>query len=297
MSRRLAGFALLLAVGATALVVPGLVGRYLPGTAVAAPDPPPPAVGDCVNMPFADNQRTDFTLGSGTALIMSTASFGSCTGSIYGEVTGIYLTRSGSEPTMSEYLHAVDNCSTDGENYLGVGAALDASPARRDTEVAWEPTLGTAVAAVGPTTWERSVGSSWVACVIGAADGQAYRHSARDSLKTTGLPWDVQTCWTGRPQNQTFRSCRQAHHSQLLGTSIVNPLSSVTDAALAQSCTDFAAAMLGTADPTARKSLAVLVVKDSVTLAYVSCTLSAAADRTLIGSVISLGDADPTFTR
>lgn len=294
MKQRVAGVAMLMTVALCVVIVPGALGKPVSGLATVASVPEAPGYGDCISRPIDQAQRVDFTLGAGIPITMPSAMFGPCTGWIYGEVASVYVTAPGQQSTLSEHLRGVDHCAQDGHDYLGVPVALNNSAVHGDTRVNWEPEIGLAVVAVGPTARERAGGRSWAACLVEPAVAAPYRGTARSSLVNHGLPWDLHTCWVGAPQEPLI-SCKDTHGSQLIGTSVVPVASPLTASDLQRSCTDFASAMLGATDPTAKGSLVLLGVRDPSMPVDLTCSLTATGARSLTASVISLGDKSPPF--
>ena len=295
MKQRVAGVAMLITVALCVVIVPGTLGKPVSGLATVAAVPEAPGYGDCISRPVDQAQRVDFTLGADIPITMPSATFGPCTGWFYGEVASVYLTAPGQQSTLSEHLRRVDRCAQDGQDYLGVPAALNNSAVRGNTRVNWEPEIGLAVVAVGPTAWERAGGRSWVACLVGPAVAAPYQGTARSSLVKRGLPWDLHSCWVGAPKEHGSVSCRDTHGSQLIGTSVVPVASPLTTSDFQRSCADFASAMLGATDPTAKGSLVLLGVRDSSMPVDLTCSLTAAGARSLTASVIRLGDKSPPF--
>lgn len=151
MGRRALGLVVLGVVLVVGLILPGVLGRSVPGTAVRPPLPGPPAVGDCVlDDPRSSPTAEDYA--PAPVLLVRTAP---CDSTRYGEVVYVTLDGDAFPVTTSDRISTPTPLACVPE----IRAYLDA-PGRSDTEV-----LGVA-GLIGPSIWQRIDRQGWLACVV-----------------------------------------------------------------------------------------------------------------------------------
>ena len=206
----------------TAIVVPRVGPRTVPGRGEMAPVPGPPSAGDCVLLPV-DHSTQVVQAGSRVPSYLP-AQVGACGSSRYGEVASV-LTTSTTEPAVADSAPSdpaildVDRCTTAVSRYSGLAQS---TPATLLTY--WQPaaTLGTAVA--GPTPLQVAMGQHWLACItfVAGIDGRAlrYDHTVRDGYSTGHLPRAASQCLlTADPAAQRVE-CTAPHQAELFGSAV-----------------------------------------------------------------------------
>ncbi len=252
MGRRSAGFAVMIVTLLAVVVISAHVdgARGIPGSAQAAPVPPPPTIGDCLLEPTGRFGGWGFGETLYPALRVAP-----CTGARWGEVVsvlpGALATPTSVSTTDGTGTPVTENptqsrCDRDRLTYLG-------APAGRSTQWGWELLVGT-VAAVGPTSLQQAVGQSWVACVITPANGQAatsvrYDGSVRDALHTGVLPVAFATCSTTIGAAGILPGpCDRPHHVEVFGVATTVP--GDTQPGVDASCLKLVRWLMRSPDPT-----------------------------------------------
>jgi hypothetical protein len=251
MGRRSAGFVVMIVTLFAVVVISAHVdgARGIPGSAHAAPVPPPPAIGDCLLEPTGRFGGWGF----GETLYPARR-VAPCTGYRWGEVVSV-LHGALATPTSVNTTDGTGNpvteipnqtrCDRERLTYLG-------APAGRSTQWGWELLVGT-IAAVGPTSLQQAAGQSWVACVITPANGQPatsarYDGSVRDALNTGVLPVAFATCSNTTGATGILPGpCEQPHHAEVFGVATTTP--GDTQPGLDASCSKLVKWLMRTPDP------------------------------------------------
>jgi hypothetical protein len=293
--RRLAGAVLVLLaiVGVTVAAV--LPGRRMPGTAVMTAFPPPPTVGDCLIDPLdpitpfpAERQR-------------QVPQYGPCAGHLtLGEVVEVHL------PAPKGLVAGLDErAGCRRETLLRSGLREHAGafqiPGGNDDEpVTWQYSIAAVTGWIGQIPWSPAA-SAWAACIARPIGLDRSVDSLTGSFSGGILPNEYGTCWKSKDVSAAMRTinCTLPHAAELiaLGTA-VDPGGVSWDRA-SSSCTDQARLTMNRADPTAGGTLRVTVdgsgAGSSDPVTDLTCFVTAADDRRLIGSLVGRGFAPPRF--
>ncbi|MTD15270.1 hypothetical protein GIS00_15110 [Nakamurella sp. YIM 132087] len=150
MDRRRIGVTVVALVLLAALVVPGVLGRRVQGTATLAPPAPRPAAGQCL-LDLSPSGRQPYP----------SARVGPCDGGQIGEIVGVHDISVDPLP-----------CWADLTGYLG----LPASVYRVD---GWVVRLAAGTVVFGPDPGQRAAGQRWVGCAVRppASTSQTLRYS------------------------------------------------------------------------------------------------------------------------
>ena len=261
--RRRAGAGLLAAVLLVALAVPRLLPQPVGGTAVLAPVPGPPAVGDCVSPPAGGWNADPVPRGE---LTYPPATTRPCAFPRGGEVIAVIPAAEVARPSAARADSAsdadrnADRCSAELNGYLGLAAA--SSPV---AQTAWQPlaTLTTAVA--GPTALQRAFGQHWLSCIayVAGVDGTgvSYGRSLRAGYTSGRLPGAAAQCLlTADPQLPTPVPCSTPHRAELFGAG----WSATPVTALTPTCRQLVQHLTGMPDPTAAGELTVETAQQRV---------------------------------
>lgn len=229
--------------------------RAVTGSAQVAPAPP--TVGQCL----LERPGRFGGWGFGQPLYPA-LQLASCTGYRWGEVVSV-LPGALAEPTnvtttdnTGDPVAAIPNqslCNRDKLTYLSARTG-------QNTQWGWELVVGT-VAAVGPTSLQRTAGQSWVACVVTPANGQAatsarYSGSVRNTLNTGVFPVAFATCSTTIGAAGILpESCDRPHRVEVFGVATNSP--GDTQSGLDATCLNLVRWLMRTPDPTKLRLLTV----------------------------------------
>lgn len=300
MHRRWGGVLILLAVGIVALVLPGLLGRQVSGSAVAVPVPAPPRVGDCLVAP-PDHSPA------------SSAVIAPCAAERFGEVVTVTeeprpaaatSRREGNEDAAVSADRDRQACSDAVLRYLGLAVGADHEGF---VQSYWQPLAPLDMSIDQPSARQLAAGQHWRACDFYVHDhtgkSASYLGSARDGYGVGSPPDALAYCLsTGDLMTGQSVPCSEPHGAEAFGgTSTARP--GLTAASLASSCAALAARLTRMPDPTAGGVLQVqatavhsptgttqpgLAGPGGLT-GFAACVLSAPSGRQLGGSVLALG--------
>jgi len=249
--RRSAGLAVMLVALFAVIVINAQVHdrRVIVGAAGVAPVPGPAPVGDCL----LDRPGPDDGWGYRGGPLYPALRLAPCTGARWGEVVSILpgsltastsVTTTDSNGTTYTGNRNQSRCSQNVANYLGNAP---------DSPFGWSILLGNS-AAVGPTTRQRILGQSWIACVITPANGASatftrYSGSVRNALTVGALPSPFASC---APfvvvADFVAVPCDQPRRIEVFG--VAAPASGETRAHLDASCVQLIRWLMRDRDPT-----------------------------------------------
>jgi len=294
MNRRPAGVVLvvLAIVGAVAVAGPG---RRLGGTPVAAVAlAAAPAPGDCLIDPL--DPLTEFP----TDVTRQIPQFGSCPGhQALGEVVAV---RTPLPAGLAGGWDEKTGCRTELLTHAGLvernGTFGLAEPVPGDP-VDWQYSIA------GRTVWITQIpwaprSSSWAVCVVMPLGRSLSTQPIAGVFRGGRLPDVYGTCWMSRDVDAALRviNCLLPHVAELIAIGRVDP-AVVTEDEVRASCAGQARLVMGRPDPTAGGLLAIRVVPDTPVLSArtrnLTCYLTAADDRELMGSLIGLGSKPVRF--
>lgn len=229
--------------------------KGITGSPQAGPVPQPPTVGECLL------ERTGEFGGWGFGGPLYPAlRLAPCTGDRWGEVVSVLpdaltsptsaITTDGGGALVTEMPNQ-SLCDRERSTYLGADAALQGR---------WDLLVG-GMAAVGPSSLQRTAGQAWVACVIKPGDGHAatpmrYRGSVRNVLDNGVLPVAFATCSaTADVARIVPESCDRPHRVEVFG--VVATVSGDTQVGLDASCLKLVRWLMRNSDPTKDGLLAV----------------------------------------
>ncbi len=248
------GALVLALVALAAISVPGVIGRRLIGSPVAQTIPAPPSVGDCVTAispvpPIDPGGDVDI------AAAYPSASFGSCTGPIVGEVMSVDPSAHAfGNTTLASYELAGSVCELSEVNYVGSIGPFD--PATITTPgIAWQADVTVESVAIGPTALQRAGGQSWTACLGATPDRSAYRGRISGALAGGVLPPAFATCWrslksaTEQQTEDQQIPCSRPHPIEVIALTQITDATTTT-AQVSKSYLGMAARALRTSDPT-----------------------------------------------
>jgi len=297
MDRRLAGIVVLVVAIVAVAVLPTIEGRRVAGSAVATVFPPPPKIGDCVLPPFPSDAQSD---GWPPEIRVTAVRFGSCAGTIVGEVVGLRDTETG-EASNADRFRTRGPCFRETAAFAGLqqsGRSTTVPGAPADGPVAWLPTVGFIGYLVVPSTRERNAGRSWAACLAVAPNQPTYQGSLRNAFTTGVFPDQFGLCWAEADLDvmPALLPCAEPHPAELLATGWIRNRSVVSRAEIDASCRDIAGRIMRTDDPTRGGVLTVVtdpVRRDGASTPdspmSVGCFVTPAGAAPLTGTVIGLG--------
>lgn len=311
--RRRAGLGLLAAVLLIAVAVPRLLPQRVVGSAMLAPIPGPPVIGDCV-VPPTDGWnagrpvRGDLTYPP-TVTRPCTSPWG---GEVIAVIPAAQVTRPSQASTdPSDTDRNGDRCAAELNGYLGLAPAR--SP---EAQTTWQPltTLTTAVA--GPTAVQRAFGQHWLSCVayVAGVDGAgvSYGRTLRAGYTSGRLPEAAARCLlTSDPQLPTPVPCSTPHQAELFGSG----WSATPVTALTPTCRQLVQHLTGMPDPTAGGALTVETAQQRVQIVTFGadaggtsnvgratgemlipvCLVAVPAHHALAGPLVDLGTAPVPF--
>lgn len=301
------GFVLIAVALLGIFVTANLRPRAIDGAAVAEPVPGPPQIGDCVLDPVPDMRRTPIG-DQDDSPIRPTLRYGVCNGPRYGEVARVSSTdpdsdATGTEPFDREAIRTVRNrCRAEGQSFIGAppgGTHL--------TELYWRPAVAVGVRLLGPDERQYVTGQRWAACIIlprhASADEltEPYEGSLRNAL-TTGSERDrLGLCLADVSSRELMPTCGEPHRVQVIATGASGG-TATTREVLRAGCLTRVEQWAGSRVAGEPGLLVSLVVTDDAGAerddrlfppnSNVVCLVEATGDRTLVGSILGLGD-DP----
>lgn len=244
-TRRIAGLGLLVAAGLVALLVGAYRGHWLTGRAVADWTAPP-LVGSCVGVPDGDE----------TAVVP-------CDEPHLQEVTRTVAATDPRRDTVSRHWDSF--CGDPSSRYVGVRVA-PAPPPTDASAIAWR--LPAPQYAYGLLREQRAglaSGIGWIACTVRPQGWATYTGSVRGVGVTPDRPSAFATCGSGTEAPFGFSgvSCVDPHDWQVVGEwpgpsgwavsadgELIPSGEGPDSTVLQDGCRDFAATILGAADPT-----------------------------------------------
>lgn len=296
-----AGLAALLLAGAALvaggpLLTPGIAGR-----AAAAPLPAPPAVGACVLFGDQDGDADGEPAGgqdggsdqrsSRDAVDLRTVS---CDSDHDAEVTATWTA---DDPDRAD----VDRqtCRGVANSYAGLTDVL--------TVAEWAAAVRAESRVILAPDGQRTVDRGWVICTLGPASGEQFRGTLAGRPFAAGPTPGFSRCAVDAAGGSAV-SCSLPHRSELLGGAhgsyvpeagedADRPLPSELWPDLALGCTALAARLFRTDDPTYDGVVRIevrpgLIGRNGAIGWYWSadCTMTVVGDRTLVGSMVGVGD-------
>ncbi len=262
-----------------AIVVPNLSERRVAGQPVAKEIAGPPKSGDCVTRMTDPWRQFDEPAPTDVEIIdYPSADFDGCDGPVAGEVVSVSL--SATPPVRiaaTDYLTAMSPCPIDAIGYTGSIPPIVQPPGGQPA-IVWSPQLNFQYTTIGPNRAQRAAGQRWIACVIGAVDGQPYSGRLRDVLIVGVLPSVFGTCLSSA--GRFFRTqvpCYRPHQVEILGSTVLGG-PPVAAADLQQACEVFAGRAIRTADPTRDGSIGLRAVDAETMDSVMSMTGEAAPD-------------------
>lgn len=269
-------------------------GRRASGIATAVAFGNAPVQGDCLIDPL--DPHTEFPAGASRQV----PQYGSCLGHrVLGEVVAV---RTPAPPGLTSGWDERTGCRQELLTHAGLvernGSFGLVAPVPGDP-VDWQYSIA------GKTVWVTQIpwaprASAWAVCVVMPLGWSMSTHPIAGVFRGGRLPDVYSTCWMSRDVDAGMRmiNCTLPHVAELIAIGRVDPLEVTEDAILA-SCTGQARLVLGRSDPTAAGQLAIHVVPDTAVLSTrtrnVTCFVTAAGDREVIGSLIGLGSTPVRF--
>lgn len=255
-------------------------GPRVVGSAVRAPIPGPPAVGDCLTSP-----PTPAGSGLTTGIAIGAAPVASCAGEgpHFGEIVSV-TDGSRGRPTGVGVRPAVPDpnaCRSPVRDYLG----WTADP--------WDPVQLSAVTLLGPDTAQIGDGQRWLACAL-VTGAHGYPGSVRDGF---GRAADLYgRCQDTRAGIRSRVPCHDPHDVEVFGQAVVG---ADDQAGLDPSCAALVTARTGLADPTAGGQLLVRAGPDdpntvppdvSASGQAMTCDVQVAGERLLVAGLAGVGE-------
>ncbi len=283
---------LLVVVAFAAVIVPGVSGRRVFGSAVPAAVPPAPATADCVTA-ISPLPPVDVDTDESARTSYPSAVYGNCSGPIIGEVMSIDLTEHPlARATIGSYQHASSECELSEVNYVGSIGPFD--PATITTPgIAWQADVSVQSLAIGPSALQRAAGQSWTACVGATPDRSPYRGRIGDALVDGVLPPAFATCWrsmmssTEQQVAEMKVPCATPHPVEIIALTEIFD-ARTTPAQVNKSCVGMASRAFRTADPTRGGRLKIAAY--SFTSSWLEPLTTVAAGSGFLGCVASVDD-------
>jgi hypothetical protein len=296
MDRRLGGIMVLFVALVAVIVVPSIAGRRVPGSVVATVFPLPPAAGDCLLAPFPVAVRS----GVPSEIPFPATRFGSCEGSIAGEVVAVWPTADAAEAAATS--RRAGPCYQAAATFAGLEStrrSTDLPDAPADGTIRWKPTIGFDAYHVVPGDQERKAGRSWVACLAVPTGRPTYRGTLTDAFTTGSLPAEFGLCWEGDDIDRLPGPvpCTQPHAAELLATGFIRDRLAAPTEFIDAACPAMASRLMRTDDPTRGGQLRIVsdrstgdVFSRSDAPLTIGCMVVSAGPQRLSGTVIGLGD-------
>lgn len=232
--------AVMLALVLAAAHRPGITGRAF------ADWPPPPAVGSCVGVP-----------GGQQSTVVP------CDRPHLQEVTATF---DATDPRLDTVARHWDNYCVDASSaYMNLQSRLAPQPLPNTGISPWAPLppqYGYNI--MHAPKKEQVAGKGWLACIVRPQNQQPYRGSIHAAGNSTSRPGAFGTCGDDTPwlASSARADCAGPHGWEVLGQAGATSSWYITEngsralsnnaAAMTQQCADFAAAVMGVADPTYR---------------------------------------------
>lgn len=282
-------------------VVPALNPSAVRGTAVAAPVPGPPSVGDCVRYsgsePWNPHDPTPDLTGS-TLNPYPTLQIDRCAGSRYGEVVALIadpvkrVVTANADGSGSVFDPNLNTCRSAALPYMGLPAADHAGSLQILTYWYPTPVLGLGMAASTPSLRQISAGQHWLAC-IGFPQGDIasawtdppsrYDTPLRGAILTGADRDDLGSCVIDvDPVQSQPTSCTDLHRGEIFGDGFTGN-QSVSRAELERTCQGLIAELTRLPDITAGGALAVQLMVTGSDHQPVTAALEPAASEAVCG--------------
>ena len=290
----------------------GLRPHVVSGVGQAAPVLGPPAVGDCVLDPLADQQEgvvaTVTATSGGTVPVYPAQQIQPCTAARYGEIVAVIAAP---KPTVVKKAPAdgpdnfylddpnEDSCYAPAVQYVGI--------AIQPVERFFQPFLEITMQLSRPSARQAATGQRWAACIVTLASqgwqsaAPQYGGSIRDALHTGQQRDKLGNCISSTNWDDGFSvdGCRQPHSLEVMGFGD-SGAHVVTRAQVEKACQQLVRRVTGIVDPTAAGALSVQVhVDDNSGIAItttqipansnLACGITTTGHRQLRGSLLALG--------
>lgn len=293
MNRRPAGVVLVLLAIVGAVLVAG-PGRRVAGTAATIDLPAAPAQGDCLIDPLDPHS------GFPTDLARRVPRYGPCSGhQVVGEVVAVrrpvpaglaggWDERTGCRRELLTHAGLVERNGS-----FGLAATPPGDP------IDWQYSIAAKTVWVTQIPWAPPA-SSWAVCIVMPLGRSGSTPPIAGVFRGGRLPDAYSTCWMSRDVDAGMRliGCLQPHVAELIAIGRVDP-SAVTEDEIRASCAGQARLVMDRSDPTAGGILTINVDPDTTVLSArtrnLTCYLTAADDRELVGSLIGLGSTPVRF--
>ncbi|MET0863647.1 MAG: septum formation family protein [Nakamurella sp.] len=288
MDRRWWGAAVVALVLLSALILPGIAGARLTGSAQRAPIAGAPAVGDCLqNDPTGRRAAFD---SPGTRVF--SGAVGPCAERNFGEVVSVQDvdTFRGSSTERSAVIDPAA-CQFPAADYLGWS-----EPDTPVDAAGWMPSALQNLVLFGPDSSQFRVGQRWLACVL-LPRTAPYSGSMRDTRPGPAIDALGSCRATANDTADGYVPCGDPHISEVFGVGAVGP-ADVPE--LLQACRGIITLEAGLADPTAGGSLSIWVEaggsfgdpaqRGHVRKSAGKCTVAATGGRQLGASLLGVGD-------
>jgi hypothetical protein len=294
MTRRLAGLLVVLftIVGVAAAATPG---DRLPGTAAAVEFPGPPSAGDCLIDPLDGATRFPFERDR------QVPQYGPCAGHMtLGEVIAV---RSPAPANLGPGLDESVGCRAETLTYAGLVSRADRFGLDGQVPgdpVSWEYSIPATTGWIGQVPWSPRA-SAWAACVASPMGHERSVNSLAGAFSGGLLPDEYGTCWKSREVDTSMRmvNCALPHAAELVSIGRIVDAMAVPWSRLVDSCTDQARRVMHRDDPTVGGLLTMQVEPDGAIVSArtrnLTCFVTAADDRFLMGSVIGMRHAQLRF--
>jgi hypothetical protein len=300
--RKALGGLLLAVVLFTAVVLPNLAPKEVPGSPSARLLPGPPEVGQCVLKPPVT------PIGASALDIVSASvlSYGFCSGRHVGEVVKVVSTDTIDSSDGRLDASAQQTCGAAAVEYLGLGSLLPARPQKVDV---WSPVIYDGATAGIPDREQQAGGQHWIACTLIpriASPQNGYYGVIRNVMRTGSPPATIGLCSDDAvAELDGGVPCDRPHRYQIFGEATANNASSVAE--LTATCERLVKSATGMPDTTAHGRLRVEVsfmvwrvsagiLTASAPMAVpdqqgASCALGTVGTARLTGSVLGIGTA------
>ncbi len=292
--RRRTGLLVLALVAVLTLAVSATSGR-LGGQALPIPLERTPAVGDCLLAVSGSTTSAHPSAVADETVSPALLTSAPCTGSRYGEITGINALASS---TVALSTSVADTCDQATARYVNGTAVGIAAPGRPG---AWASTVRITTLTLRPSPRQLAAGQDWTACAAVQLDstGMAVRYagSFQDVTRSGRLAHLIGTCLDGTSLSvATPVACSRPHSLETFGF-VYSDIQTQSAAALRSSCASLVdrltAAQLSTAS-TLRVDVQAVGPGDGAAAGLVAhgnatCAVQATDRRQLTGTLLGLG--------